>query len=256
MFGINSPNKIVSRQILAMTSIGIAALLIGDILPAASAQLANTTTGPNGANSVATMQQSQEGGRRLTLLGAIGVSLVKDVKVTGAVLNDQSNRVTVTISSTSSDNSTASTTTPAVTAVAIKTQLDLTGLLGHSMMMGMQSNQMTSGTSGAMAQGAMGSMMGTMGTSGGSMLNSNASGMQMIDIKSFINNLQIGSAVAQKDWSSPHPITIPIVEGSNSTSMMSSSSAMMASTTPSTNDTDIVIVLIVPYTGSTQTPSS
>lgn len=247
MFGINKPNSIASRQVLAMASVGIAALLIFDIVPAASAQLAGTTSGLG-------IQQSQEGGSRLTLLGAVGVSLVKGVQVTGAMLDKQSNQVTVTLMSSPSANATTNTTAPAVTAMAIRTQSDLTGLL-QSMMTGMQSNQMAMGTTKAMQQGAMGNTMGTMITPGGSMLSTNATSTSMLNIKSFIDRLQIGSAITQRGWSSPHQITIPIIDGSNNTNIVGGNIGMMmgpAASSSSVSDTNIVIVLVVPYTGGTQ----
>lgn len=72
----------------------------------------------------------------LSILGALGASVVEGVKVTGVALNEDGSEVTVTLSSAdnSTTNATTATTTPAVTVAAFKTQLDLAGLLQGQMM--------------------------------------------------------------------------------------------------------------------------
>ena len=65
----------------------------------------------------------------------------------------------------------------------------------------------------------------------------NSSGASMFDIKSFIDKLQIGCAKVLQGWTSPQQITIPIIAGVSN-----------ATTVSAAGDTEIVLVLIVPYT--------
>src|SRR5918911_3712217 len=129
----------MSRRALLTASIGVAALLIFTTAAApmfSQAAFAQLATGPGmtttaGGSNNATANTSIDEGRRLTLLGALGVSLVRDVQVTGTVLDNQHNQVTVTMtsSSTNATGTNTNATAPAVTAVAIRGQLDVINIL-------------------------------------------------------------------------------------------------------------------------------
>ena len=232
----------MSRRALLTASIGVAALLIFTTAAApmfsqaAFAQLATgpgmTTTTAGGSNN-ATANTSIDEGRRLTLLGALGVSLVRGVQVTGTVLDNQHNQVTVTMtsSSTNATGTNTNATAPAVTAVAIRGQLDVINILQHRMMAMHGAGMMMEGSSAAAVP------QGTMTDSLGGVHSTNSSGASMFDVKSFIDKLQIGSAIVLQGWTSPQQITVPIVAGVSNTTSMSAA-----------GDTEIVLVLIVPYT--------
>jgi len=243
-------------------------------LPAASAQMPDTTTtttttngATNGNNTTAatsTATTTDEAGRRLTVLGTLGISLVRDVEVTSTGIDKQQREVKVTLSSSVPLDA----STPAVTVAAFRGQIDLVGLLQQHMMM-MHGRGMAMGTAPTTTtttpHGAMGPMMMTSpsstttaavdGMQGNYSSSSSSSGMGMFDIKSFIDALQIGSTTMPEGWTSEEPITIPVIDNvSNNVTAMGddlatpslSSSGSLTATTG--GDTDIILVLVLPNT--------
>lgn len=79
------------------------------------------------------------------------------------------------------------------------------------------------------------------------MNSSNSSGMPMFDIKSFLENLEVGSNIEQEGWESPAELTVPVISGNNTTTNATTANNMTAPTT----DTEVVIVAVIPFTGET-----
>ena len=267
----------ITSSLLLVAGIAIAMTFTipAAFLPAASAQMPDTTTtttptdGTNGNNTTAATSTAtttaDEAGRRLTVLGTLGISLVRDVEVTSTGIDKQQREVTVTLSSSVPLDA----STPAVTVAAFRGQIDLVGLLQQHMMMMPSSPGMAMGTAPTTTatttpHGAMGPMMMTSPSSTttaavdgmqGNYSSSSSSGMGMFDIKSFIDALQIGSTTMPEGWTSEEPITIPVIDNvSNNVTAMGddlatpslSSSGSLTATTG--GDTDIILVLVLPNT--------
>lgn len=179
--------------------------------------------------------------RRLSILGALGISVVEGVKVTGMALNENGSEVTVTVSSVDNSTNTTATTNPGVTVAAFKTQLDLASLLQGHMMKESQGAMPHTLTGEGEAQGQMMQNYGGIGSMKGS-------GMPMFDITSFIESLEIGSNIEQEGWESPADLTVPVISGDTA----SNATANMTAPT-GTSDTEVVIVVVIPYTGETGT---
>jgi hypothetical protein len=241
---------------MAILALTLAFSGMGSIINSASAQTPNNGTDDNLGQTTTPASVSDIESRRLSILGALGVSLVDNVKVIAIALNENATEVTVTLSNT--DNATApsaispnvsnetnssttetTATTPGVTVAAFKTKLDLMSLLQAHMMMGKSKSEMPPMTD---SQGNMMTMQnhGQMGTMSGS-------GMPMFDIMSFIEKLEIGSNIKNEGWTSPAEITIPVINGSAE----NGTSSIMTTATSGTSDTDVVVVVVIPYTGET-----
>jgi len=230
--------------LVAVIAIALA-FTIPVLLPAASAQILDTTTtttnGANG-NTTSTATTTDQDGRRLSVLGALGISLVRDVEVTSTGIDKQQREVTVMLSS----DTLSTVSTPAVTVAAFQGQLDLIGLLQQHMML--HGAGMTMGTTTtATQQGAMGSMiMSPSSTTAGMQGNYSRGGMGMFDIESFIDTLQIGSTTMPAGWTPDEPITIPVIDNvSNATT-----ATIPSSTATTGGDTEILLVLVLPNTSA------
>lgn len=238
---------------MAILALTLAFSGMGSIINSAAAQTPqdNSTDDNLGQTTTPASVTDIESGR-LSILGALGVSLVENVKVTAIALNENATEVTVTLSNkgnatapsiispnvSNETNSTAGTTatTPGVTVAAFKTKLDLTSLLQAHMMMGKSQSEMPPMTD---SQGSMMTMQnhGQMGTMSGS-------GMPMFDIMSLIEKLEIGSNIENKGWTSPAEITVPVINGS-----AENDTSNITTTTSGTPDTDVIVVVVIPYTG-------
>lgn len=177
--------------------------------------------------------------KRLSVLGALGISLIEQVKVTAIALNEDGTEVTVTLNQTD----TASTTTPAVTAVAFRTQLDLVSLLQAHMG---RTHEMPMHPSQGFGQDDMmmpyqDQMRMPRGSSSGD--------MPMFDVISFIEKLQIGSNIAEEGWTSPIELTIPVISGDGEDGVNTVLGNTSDIGTASNPDTEVVIVVAIPYTG-------
>jgi hypothetical protein len=211
--------------------------------PMAAAQTTEEEDGVEGNQTTTAFFPEDDQSRRLSILGALGASVVEGVKVTGVALNEDGSEVTVTLSSADNSTTNATTTTPAVTVAAFKTQLDLAGLLQGQMMMHQGQGTMPhTMPGGGEAQGQM------MMQNYSAMNSSNSSGMPMFDTKSFLENLEVGSNIEQEGWESPAELIVPVISGNNTTTNATTANNM---TTPTT-DTEVVIVAVIPFTGETR----
>lgn len=188
------------------------------------------------------MDQSDEP-RRLSVLGALGISFVEQVKVTAIALNEDATEVTVTVSRADNvtggtlfgDNQTG-TTNPSITVAAFRTQLDLASLLQAHMGKGHQMPMHPGqgfGRGDIMMQEHRGSMSGSM---------------PMFDIMSFIESLEIGSNVEEEGWTSPADLTIPVIISEEGTNTIPDTTRANV-----TSDTEVVVVVVIPYTGEAAT---
>jgi hypothetical protein len=255
---IKQYRKATTTLAMAILALTLAFSGMGSIINSASAQtLRDNGTDDNLGQTTTPASVTDIESRRLSILGALGFSLVDNVKVTAIALNENATEVTVTLSNT--DNATApsaispnvsnetnsstttgtTATTPGVTVAAFKTKLDLMGLLQAHMMMGKSQSEMPPMTD---SQGNMMTMQnhGQMGTMSGS-------GMSMFDIMSFIEKLEIGSNIKNEGWTSPSEITVPVINGSAE----NGTSSIMTTATSGTSDTDVVVIVVIPYTGET-----
>ncbi len=241
-FSNNAAKVTRNTTAIRTTTVGIIIALIlavagitttSSSIPTAAAQ---PYSGERGQTTFFAEDDNNEG-RRLSILGALGISLVEGVKVTGIVLNDEdTNKVTVTVARTHDNTG----TTPSVTVAAFKTQLDLISLLEKHHMM-MEKGQMEIAPH--MGTNEEATPYGTMAmTTPESDSMTHEKGMH--DIKSFIESLEIGSNIEKKGWNSPAEITVPVIDdgSANDTVINGTSSAAVS-------DTDIVLVLVIPFTG-------
>lgn len=184
-----------------------------------------------------------ESGSRLSLMGALGISLVEGVHVTGVRVNEQQDQVSVTMSAGGGGGTNATDgSTPAVTVAAFKGSMDIMSML-------MMHNQnpdkimmMTSSDETSAAQAKGGERMGSDTTT--SATSSGASGMHRAKIAEFIENLHIGSDVVQEGWDSPEQATIGLVAGSMDSEGGEGPSAAGGP------EAVLLMVVVMPYTGS------
>lgn len=243
------PHRSATRTfatLAAFVTIAVTLALSGTVaIPMAAAQ----TTEPEGfdqTTSPASLADQNET-RRLSVLGALGISLIEDVKVTAVALNEDGTEVTITVSR--ADNATTAldtdnqtdTATPGITVAAFRTQLDLAGLL-QAHMMGRDHGMSMYSDQGSMQDHMMMQMQNQSHMAAGK-------GMPMFDIVSFIENLEIGSSIEEEGWTSPTELVVPVIGGEegeeNGTGIMTGQSG-------SSSDTEVVVVLVIPYTGETE----
>lgn len=222
----------------AFVTIAVTLALSGTAaIPMAAAQ----TTEPGGFDQTTPASLAdQNETRRLSIMGALGISLIEDVKVTAVALNEDGTEVTITVSR--ADNATTAfdtdnqtdTATPGITVAAFRTQLDLVGLL-QAHMMGSDPGMPMYSDPGAMQDYMMQNQS-----------HMASKGMPMFDIVSFIESLEIGSNIEEEGWTSPAELVVPVIsgEGENGTGIMTGQT--------DNSDTEVVVVLVIPYTGETE----
>lgn len=210
------------------------------LVPVASAQMQDPfdpsiTPGTNNTGTATSLAATDEDGRRLTMLGVLGVSLVRGVEVTSGGIDGQS-EVTVTLSSNLTGDA-----NPALTLAAFRGQIDLVSILQQHMATPGAHMPMSGTTASSFApEGSMGSMMGT--TTAGM---PGSYGGETFDIESFIDQLQIGSTTLDEGWTSDEQITIPVVEDAGNNVTGSNFAA-------ASGDTEIVVVIVLPNTTAEQ----
>ncbi len=248
------------KKVLATrTAFGILAITLAASLSPIPSVLAQTTEQSEegfGQTTTDSLTDQYDGPRRLSILGALGISLIEEVKVTAISLDEDATEITVTLSraeNTTTDTlfngdnetDTTATTSPAVTVAAFRTQIDLASLIQAHMGRG---HEMSMYSGQGFGHGDM--MMQNQNPP--SMMGRSSSGdMPMFDIISFIERLEIGSNIEEEGWTSPIELTIPIISSEEGTSVTPGTTATIG---PNGNsDTEVVVVVVIPYTGGAET---
>ncbi|MEW6603680.1 MAG: hypothetical protein AB1351_03190 [Thermoproteota archaeon] len=233
--------KIFTRR--AAFGILVLSLAVG-LTPIPNALAQTAEQGPDlGQTTTDSLIDQSDEPRRLSILGALGISLIEEVKVTAIALNEDATEVTVTVSrvdnatrGTLFDDNRTGTTNPSITVAAFRTQLDLASLLQAHMGKGQQMPMHPDhgfGRGDTIMQEHRGSMSG---------------GMPMFDIMSFIEGLEIGSNIEEEGWTSPTELTIPVISSEEGTNTIPDTTG-----TNATSDTEVVVVVVIPYTGEAAT---
>lgn len=249
----------VKKIFATRTAFGILAItLAASLSPIPSVLAQAPQEGEEGPDQMTTgsLTDQLDASRRLSILGALGISLIEDVKVTSISLNEDATAITVTLSradnmttgallNATNEIDTTIATSPAVTVAAFRTQLDLVNLIQAHMGKG---HEMPMYSNHGFGQG---NMMMQDQNPGGMTERDGRGEMSMFDLMSFIEHLEIGSNIEEEGWTSPIEVTIPIISGEEG---MGATSDNTATAGPSGNsDTEVVVVVVIPYTGGAET---
>lgn len=247
---------VIVLSTITMLSIASPPMVMAQTTPMPPDQPPTTSTGPSlpftsfpGSMSGLPTQMGPAFGNetgKMTFLGAFGVSMVKGVQITGISKDDASRTVTVTLSSNATGNS------PGVTVEAFKTNFNLMSLIQESqkahqeMMMGsMAGGSAQSNASSSMMMAMPGETGGSSGMMFGPDQNMTTAGSEQeraspFNIMSLFENLQSGSNVVQKGWTSPQQVSITLQDNNTSPRLSQPT------------DSTLIFVSVVPFTGGAQ----